>query len=322
MYRIISLVRVGIVCCAAGIAAQAGAQGYPLKPVRVIINQPAGGGSDSTGRSIAQGMQELLGKPFVVENRDGASGAIGIDAVKRAEPDGHTLLFSASIVATNQVANPNASYDVLSDLTAITMSAETAYVLAVRAGTAANNARELAAHARSRELNWGISQFGGGDHFASVQLLNQFGAKALIVPFKGAGPAITAMLSGEIEVLISPPSVIIPQAAAGKVKAIGVTGLRRMDVLPNVPTVAESGFPGFEATTWFGFWGPRGMSPALASTIQQGAASALKLPRVAEFFQKAALTPVGSRPEEFAALINRTMSTYKALAASANIKVE
>jgi tripartite-type tricarboxylate transporter receptor subunit TctC len=309
-----------------GAAALAGntavAQTYPTKPVRVIVNQPPGGGSDSTGRVIFQGLQDIFGRPVVVENIVGASGAIGIDAVKRAEPDGHTLLFTASIAVTNQVANPKASYDITTDLTPITLIGETAYIMAVRPQIAANNAKELATFARTRELNWGISQFGSGDHFASAIFVNLIGAKTLIVPYKGAGPQMVALLAGEIDAVLAPPTTAIPQVLAGKIKAIGVTGSRRMVQLPNVMTVAEAGYAGFDATSWYGLWGPRGMSPALVTTIQQSVATALKQPKAVEFFQKTALTPVGSTPEEFAALIASTLATYRTVAASANIKVE
>ena len=298
------------------------AQSYPSKPVRIIVNQPAAGGTDATGRVIAQGLQEILGKPFIVENVVGASGAIGIDIVKRAEADGHTLLFTASIAVTNQAANPKAAYDITTDLAPITLVGEAPYIMAIKPQIPANNARDLAAYARTRELNWGISQFGGGDHFASAQFVNASGAKALIVPFKGAGQAITALISGDIDVLISPPSVILPQVSAGKVKAVGVTGSKRMDVLPNVMTVAEAGFPGYDHTTWFGMWGPRGMSPALVNSIQQAVLGALKQPRTVDFFNRAATIPVGSRPDDFAALIAKTLTSYRAVAKAANITVE
>ena len=298
------------------------AQSYPSKPVRIIVNQPAAGGTDATGRVIAQGLQEVLGKPFVVENIVGASGAIGIEVVKRAENDGHTLLFTASIAVTNQAANPKAAYDITTDLTPITLVGEAPYIMAIKPQIPANNARELAAYSRTKELNWGISQFGGGDHCASAQFVNASGARALIVPFKGAGQAITALISGDIDVLISPPSVIIPQASAGKVKAIGVTGSKRMDAMPNVMTVAESGFPGYDHTTWFGMWGPKGMSPALVNAIQQAVVSALKQPKTVDFLTRAATNPVGSKPDDFAALIARTLTSYRAVAVAANIKVE
>ena len=298
------------------------AQSYPSKPVRIIVNQPAAGGTDATGRVIAQGLQEILGKPFVIENIVGASGAIGIDLVKRAEPDGHTLLFTASIAVTNQAANPKAAYDIITDLTPITQVGEASYLMAIKPQIAAGNAKELAAYSNTKELNWGISQFGGGDHFASAQFVNASGAKALLVPFKGAGQAITALISGEIDVLISPPSVILPQAAAGKIKAIGVTGARRMDQMPNVMTVAEAGYPGYDHTTWFGMWGPKGMSPALVSTIQQAVVGALKLPKTVEVLNKSATNPVGSRPDDFAALIARTLKEYRAVAVAAKIKLE
>jgi tripartite-type tricarboxylate transporter receptor subunit TctC len=311
------LVGVGLLAGNAAIA-----QPYPSKPVRIIVNQPPGGGSDSTGRVIFLGLQEILGRPVVVENVVGGSGAIGIDVVKRAEPDGHTLLFTASIAVTNQVANPKASYDITTDLTPITLVGETAYIMAVSPRITANNAKELAAFARTKELNWGISQFGSGDHFASAIFINAIGAKALVVPYKGAGPQMIGLLAGEIDAVLAPPTTAIPQVLAGKIKAIGVTGLKRMEQLPNVMTIAEAGYPAFEATSWYGIWGPKSMSPALVATIQQAVAKALKQPKAVDFFQRTALTPVGSTSEDFAALIASTLVTYRAVAASANIKVE
>lgn len=302
----------------------AAAQAYPERVVKVIANQPPGGASDMVTRLVADALSESFGKTFIVENRGGASGAIGLETVAHAAPDGHTLLVSASTIAINPAISGNTTYSLERDLTPIAQVATGPYMIVVTPAIPAEDARQLADHARKTPggLRWGLSNIGAGDHLAIALFDRMAEARALFVPYKGAGPALTGILSGEVDAVMFPVSVVLPQVKGGKLKAVAVTGARRIEAAPEVKTVAEAGFPGFEFETWFGLWGPRGLSPERVAVIRDGLARGLADPRIKDRLSRTALTPGDLDTARFAAFVSTELAKYRRIADENQIRAE
>lgn len=305
------------------LAASAAAQSWPAKPVRIVVPYTPGGGIDTVARVMAQKLTEQVGGTFVIENRPGAAGIVGSEIVARAAPDGHTLMASATEFAINPLAR-KLPYDPFKDFTHISQLASVQFILGAHPSVPARNAKELIALARARpgELTYGSSGTGGGPHLAGelFQLLS--GVKWTHVPFKGAQPAATAVLSGEIDLAFGATIGLAGHVTGGRMRAIGVTGEQRYVGLPNVPTIGESGLPGYSAIGWYGFYGPAGMSPELVRRIYAESLKALSGPEVKEKLTKAGNDYVMSPPEEFVAFLKSEMAKWGKVVRAANIKFD
>jgi len=252
-------------------AGTAGAQtAWPQRPIRLIVPFPPGGGTDTTSRLIAEKLTTLAGWTIVVENRAGAAGGIGLDALAKSAPDGYTIgMGQASNLAINPALYAKLPYDPLKDFAPIVEIAAQPVVLVVRQDSPLHTLGEFVQAAKARPGIHSIAQAGNGTvgHLAGELLVRSAGIQALQVPYKGAGPAMTDLLGGQVALYFGSSVSVMPQVSAGKVRALAVTSAQRLPALANVPTVAEQGYPGFEATTWLGLLGPAGMPAEAVARI-------------------------------------------------------
>jgi tripartite-type tricarboxylate transporter receptor subunit TctC len=244
------------------------AQNYPAKPVRVIVPFEPGAGADFVTRTFTPGLSEVFKQPFVVDNRGGATGAIGVNLAARAAPDGYTLLTISGTHAINQaIAKGASSYNLSRDFDMIALYASTPWILAVHPSIPAKTVKELLAYAKTRpgQLTFGSSGQGGGTHLAGEMLKIQGGIDMLHVPYKGTAPAITDLVGGRISMMFA--SQVMPQVKAGRVRALAITSSERSPMAPDIPTMIESGFPGFVVGAWFSMAAPAGTSPQIIRSL-------------------------------------------------------
>jgi tripartite-type tricarboxylate transporter receptor subunit TctC len=301
------------------------AQPYPTKPVRVIVAFAPGGGADIVGRMIAQHLTERLGQSFIIENRGGAGGMVGTDVVAKAQPDGYTLLFGQQGPnAINPSLYAKMPYDAIRDFAPITQATIYPYVIALHPSVPATNFRELVALAKARpgELSFATAGLGSSAQLAAELLTRQADIKLNHIPYKGAGPALMDTVAGQVPMVFGDAASTASQARAGKVRAVAVTGAKRLPLLPEVPTVAESGLAGYDAAAWHGWLAPAGTPPAIVNKLQAEIAAILKLPEVRERLARDGIEPVGSTPQEFAAYIRFEVEKWGKVVREAGIKLE
>lgn len=279
---------------AAGAAAQSA---YPNRPIRVVIQFPPGG-SDTVARILCQKMGEHLGQPFVIDNRPGAAGVIGATIVAKAAPDGYTLLFATASFAMTAAFSKKLPYDSIRDFAAIGFIGSQPFVLVVHPSVAANSVKELIALAKTKPLNFGSTGTGGAGHLTHELFNNMAGIKGTHVPYKGTGPLVTALIAGEVAVGMPNISGVWGQVRAGKLKALGVSSLKRTAFAPELPTIAEMGVPGYESATWYGLTAPRGTPPAAISVLNREIAVALKT-EVRDRLAAIGVEAAPSTPKEF-----------------------
>jgi tripartite-type tricarboxylate transporter receptor subunit TctC len=298
------------------------AQSYPSRPLRLVVPSSPGGGSDYVGRIMALRLGESLGTQVVVENRPGASSLLGSDFVSKAAPDGYTVLVTPAALAVNPFMFASVPFDARRDLAPISQLVEAGNVLTAHPSVPVRNVRELIALAKARPGLLSIASPGGGGtpHMAAELLRLMSGADFLIVSYKGSGPGAIALLSGEVSLQFSTPPSTMQFIRNGKVRALGVSGLKRIAAMPDVPTIAESALPGYEATQWFGLLAPAGTPRAIIDRLHQEAARAVRLQDTRERFAVEGLEPVGSSPEEFGAYIASEMNKWGKVIKAAGIK--
>lgn len=300
----------------------AGAQGYPAKPVRVVAPSGAGGPVDVICRAVSQGLGEVLGQQLVVENRVGAAGLIGTETVVKSVPDGYTLLFGFSgPLAIVPHLNPNTPYDPQKDLVAISQVAAAPYVLLVHPSVPAKSVKQLVALAKARpgKMNFGSGGTGVGIHMAGELFKVAAGVNILHVPYKGAAPAMTALMAGEVDMMFNGMSPALPHIRSGRVRALAVGGAKRSALLPELPTVKEAGFE-FNTEGWYGYLAPRGTSPAVVTRLHEAIVRTLASPELKGVLAKMAVEPVGSSPAEFARQIRDEGALWAKVIKAAGIK--
>ncbi|HVL76764.1 MAG TPA: tripartite tricarboxylate transporter substrate binding protein, partial [Noviherbaspirillum sp.] len=266
-------------------AASAIASGYPTKPITMIVPFAAGGSTDGVARAIAQQLGERLGKPVIVENKAGAGGTIGSHFVARAQPDGYTILLGT--VSTNAVAGSlyeRLPYDTVKSFTPITEIATVPELLVVHPSVPAKNVKELVEYVKARpnQLSFASAGPGSASHLAAELFMSMTGTKMVHVPYRGSGPALQDTLGNHTQVMFDVVMTSHSHVRAGTLRALGVTSSARSSVVPDVPTVAEAGVPGYEAIVWFGVFGPAGMPADVTNRLQQEIAAALKTPKLQE----------------------------------------
>jgi len=277
--------------------------GFPSKPIRMISPFPAGGSVDLVARMIAARLPEFIGQQVVVENRSGASGNIGTEAVARAAPDGYTLLVNTIPFVANAFLYSKLPYDPLNDFVPVMQISASPSLLAVHPSMPVRSVKELIALAKSRpgELNYGSAGPATNPHIAG-ELFNLLGKVNIqAVHFKGGGPAIIAAISGEVGILFTNFAETSEFAKAGRLRALGVSGTKRMATMPEVPTIAEAGLPGYEFTTWHGLWAPKNTPQAIVALLNDRLKKAMAAPDQQKRFQARGLDVIASSPEEFAA---------------------
>jgi tripartite-type tricarboxylate transporter receptor subunit TctC len=319
------LLRIAAAAAVAALAWPAAAQVFPSKPVRLVVPFPAGGGLDFTTRVIAQKLGDLWSQSVVVENRPGASGMIGAESVVRAPRDGYTLLScSPAEVALNAALYPRMSYDPLRDLAPISLTAIYANVLAVHASVPARSWKELVALSRQTAggIGFGSSGTGSTQHLTGEWLRRNAGINLLHVPYKGAAPAVTDLVGGQIPMGILGAAPLVPHLKAGRLRALAVTTGKRAAALPEVPTLAEVGVKGFESSQWFGLLAPAGTPREIIARINADLQRVLALAEVKERLAVQGGETHGTSPEAFAAFLKSEYATYAKIIADAGIKVD
>jgi tripartite-type tricarboxylate transporter receptor subunit TctC len=307
------------------LAFDAPAQGYPAKPIHFIVPYPAGGPLDTVARLLGAKLAESMKQPVIVDNKPGAGGNIGADFVAKSAPDGYTILMGA--VATHAI-NPtlyaSIPYDPVRDFIPVTQVASTPNVLVVNPSVPASNVREFIAYAKANpgKLNFGSGSTGSAGHLAGELFDTLAGVKMVHVPYKGAGPAMQDLIAGQIQLMFDNLASSLGQIKAGRVKALAVTTAKRTALAPDLPTIAESGLPGFDISTWFGVFLPAKTPPAIVEKLHAEFTRALAAPDVREKMLQLGAEPVGNRPEEFAAFIKSEAGKYAKLVKASGAKVD
>ncbi len=320
------LVRALALCLAAAGSTVAQAQDasrFPTKAIRLIVPFPPSGSNDILGRFIAQKMTERLPQQMVVDNRPGADGIIGTEVAARAPADGHTLL----VVSTTYTMNPaihKLPYDPVKSLIPIAQIASGANVIATHPTFPAKTAKDLIALAKAKpgNIRYATSGIGGFNHFGGELFNSMAGVKLGHIPYKGGGPSMIDVMSGQVEVLLGTLIQTLPHLRTGKLKAIGIGSLKRVSVVPDVPTISESGLPGYECTVWWGFLGPAGIPGPIVTRLNTEINAILGEPEMAKRLQTEAADPVIGPPEAFGKLIASEMIKWARIAKQANIRAE
>ena len=305
-------------------AMAADAQPYPSKPVRLVLPYPPGGGSDTIARPLAQKLSESLGQQFVVENRGGASGNIGMEAVARAAPDGHTLVFALNAqLAVNVSLFRKIPYDPVRDYEPITLLASGAYLLEVHPSLPAKSVKELIALARARpgQIAYASSGNGSGGHLAAELLNTMTGIKLLHVPYKGGGPALIDLIAGQVQVLFATHLSSWQHVQAGRIRALAVSTARRPAGL-DLPTVAESGVPGYDSGVWYAVLAPAGTPREIVMKLNGEIVRALNQPDFRGLLTNNTIDPIGSTPEQLGAYIRSEIRKYAKVVKEANMQVD
>jgi tripartite-type tricarboxylate transporter receptor subunit TctC len=300
------------------------AQAYPAKPVRVVVPFPPGGPTDIVARLMAPKMTEGLKQTVVIENRAGAGGIIGTEGVARSAPDGYTLVMGTiGGLAVSMSLQPNRGYDTLRDLAPITQAVNVTSILVTHPSVPAKSVKDLLALARARpgKLNYGSSGAGTITHLAGELLKLMGGASIVHVPYKGGAPALTAIVSGEVDLTYENSLIIVPHIKSGKVRALAVTSSRRSKLMPELPAIAET-LPGYGASGWYGLLAPAGTPREIVSRLNAEAVRALRAPEVAEKLSGQGAEPAPGTPEEFAGFIRSEIDKWAKVVKAANMKPE
>jgi tripartite-type tricarboxylate transporter receptor subunit TctC len=301
------------------------AQPWPAKPIRIVVPFPAGGGVDYIGRIVGKGLSERLGQQVVIDNRPGASGIIGVEAVRTSTPDGYTIgAASAGPLVINPHIFAKLPYDSLRDLTPISNMSAFPYLLVTHPSLPVKNVKELIALARARpgEITYSSPGTGNGQHLATALFVAMAKVKVLHIPYKGTAPSVVAVVSGEAQLTHSSIPSILPHVRSGRVRALGVATARRLPSLPEYPTVAEAGLPGFEASGWAGMVGPANMPREVVQRLNAAIIDTLKQKDVIDRMLKDGAVPAPSSPEEFASYMKAELRKWGEVVKLANIKAE
>jgi len=300
------------------------AAAYPDKPVRMVVPFPPGGGTDVVARAIALKLTEQWGQSVVVDNRPGAASMVGTEMLARAVPDGYTLGFVSMSHTINPSIYKKLPFDPIADFSPVALAATAPNVLVVNPGVGAKSVAELVqiAKARPGKLNFPSSGNGGVSHLSMEMFRYAAGIDIVHVPYRGAGPALTALLANETQLMMATTPVALPQMKAGRLIALATTGLKRSSLAPEIPTVAEAGYPGFEADTWYGMLAPAKVPPAL---VNQANAAVTKMLTQADFKERLAhegAQPAGGTPAQFAAHIKSEIEKWAKIVRMARVKIE
>jgi tripartite-type tricarboxylate transporter receptor subunit TctC len=285
---------------------------WPARPVRVIVPFAPGGGTDVVGRILAARLTERLGMSFVVENRAAGSGIIGADHVAKAAPDGYTLLFAFSSLSSSAKLYKSLPYDPIADLAPVVLATTSPLVLFLHPSVPARSVAEFIAYARAHpdKLNYGSSGLGSSPHLATELFLSMTGIRMTHVPYKGIAPAIAGQLANDVQLSFTPIAVGMPHARAGKLYALATGGLQRSAVIPEVPTLHESGVGGFEVIGWWGMLAPAKTPRPVVATINREMRRVLDMPEVRRVLLEQGMEPAAGTPEQFGALIKADMDKW------------
>ncbi len=304
-----------------GFSSLAAAQGFPQKPVRMVVPFPPGGSADFLGRLLADKLSSQWGRPVIVENRPGGSTLIGLGAVARAEPDGYTIGMNTAGLMVQPAIRKTMPFNVLEDFAFITRISEAPFFLTVPADFPARTAAELVAYAKANpgKLNFGSFGVGSTPHILGETLALAAGAPMVHVPFKGTGDLLAAHLGGQVQVNFDVLQPLLPHIKQGKLRPLLITSARRSRELPDVPTAAEAGLPDLNMPTWFGLLAPRQTPPEVVSAIQKAVVGALHQPDMAAALEKQGMSVVGDTPEQYRAYAAASMQQIRKVVEAAKI---
>jgi tripartite-type tricarboxylate transporter receptor subunit TctC len=306
-----------------GLPLHAAAQTFPTRPITLIVPFAAGGGTDSIARDVAKVMAEKLGQPVVVENRGGAGGALGADAVAKAKADGHTLLFATSTFATHAAASTKLPYDPVKDFAPVAMIGRGPLLVVASQQLGARTLAQVIAAAKSRPdgLNYCSAGEGSINHLAGEMFQQKTGLVMTHVPYKGSGPATMELLAGRIDLFFATVPTILPHVKEGKLPALAVTGAKRSPLFPDLPTMAEAGVAGFEVTTWWGILAPAGTPAAVVETLNRVVNEAGTAGPVKSRLQEEGAELLRLTPAAFGQELSRELALWRAVAASPAAKL-
>jgi len=298
------------------------AQGWPTKSVRFIVPFPPGGATDVAARALSDKLTQALGQQVIIDNRAGASGAIGAGEAARAAPDGYTILFAADPVTTLHLVMKSVPYDTLRDFAPITQVTTQPLAIAVHSSVPARSIQELIALVKANpgKYSFAHSGIGTGQHLSGELFKKLAGLDMVHVPYKGGGPAVQDLVAGQVPLAVLGSTPLIPHHKSGRIRILAFTSKDRFPTMPEIPTLHESGFPGFDTGQWLGLLAPRGTSPEVINLLYVETRKALALPDVRERLLQSALLPVGSTPQEFGALIAADIERWTKLAHEAGVK--
>jgi tripartite-type tricarboxylate transporter receptor subunit TctC len=297
---------------------------YPDKPMRWILPFPAGGAVDLVARTVAAKMSEDLGKPIVIENKAGAGGIIATDAVAKAAPDGYTLLLTTPNHTINAALQATLPYDTEKDLVPVSVVAEVPEVLVSHPGAPFTNFREFVDHAKKSpgKLNYSSAGIGTLPHITFELLLRKTGIEVAHIPYRGAAPAMTDLLAGVVQLKLDTYATSNAHVSAGKLRMLGIASRQRSKLMPDTPTIAEMGLPGYEGILWIALMAPAGTPAAVIERLAAASAKAARAPDVAEKLQRDGVDPIGGTPKELGAMITRELPQWRDVAKAANIKLQ
>jgi tripartite-type tricarboxylate transporter receptor subunit TctC len=314
-------------CVAAGACAQAAqpaASDYPTRPIRIIVPLAPGGGSDYTARYIGTRLSDRLAQPVIVDNRPGASGIQGTDLVAKANPDGYTLLLAYSTHAQSAQLFSKLPYDPLNDFAPVTIVIVTPLTMQLHPSVPAKTVKEFIAYAKQNEgkLNYGSSGPGSSPHLTTELFDSMAGIRMTHIPYKGVGQYITAQLGNEIQFSFANMFTTMPHWKAGRLRLIATTGVKRLEAVPELPTVAESGLPGFESLTWYGFVAPAKTPKAIINKLQQEIHAIVFSPDVKKQLVEQGNEPIANTPEEFAKIMRTDAIKWGAIGKKLGVKLD
>lgn len=294
---------------------------YPVKPIRFIVPFPPGGSTDPMARMSAAKLSELWGQQLVVDNRPGGNTIIGTEAVAKAAPDGYTILLASFTFVTGPSLIPHLPYDPARDFDPMATIAKSRYVLVVHPSIAATNLKEFIALAKTKggQLNYGSSGVGSGVHLSGALFNIQAGTAMQHIPYKGSGPLVSELIGGQVQLSFQIPISAIPHIKSGRLKPIAITGDARFATLPQVPTFAESGMPGYHMQGWYGIVAPAGTPKAIIGKMSREMAGILAMPDILDYLARQGMEPFISTPEAMAALIKSDIAKYAKLIKDARI---
>ncbi|MGZ5083363.1 MAG: tripartite tricarboxylate transporter substrate binding protein [Usitatibacter sp.] len=305
-------------------AGMTSAQGYPSKPIKIVVPYPPGGFNDTLGRTLAAKFTEDWGQPAIVENKPGANTLIGSDFVAKSAPDGYTLLVVAFPFAVTPSLIRAMPYDTLRDFAPVALAAQSPNLLVVNPSLPVKTVAELVAMAKAKpdSLSYASTGNGSSNHISMELFKSLAGVKIVHIPYKGSAPAVTDLLGGQVHVMFDNAPNVLPQVKAGRLRALAQTGASRSAVAPDIPTVAEAGVPGYELTVWFGLVAPAGTPREVVGKLNAEVLKILAMPDVRERFLAQGVEPLGSTPEEFRDHIRAQMAKWGKVVRDAGVQAE
>lgn len=315
---------VAVMLCAQATSVAQTASAFPNQPIRMVVPYPPGGPTDITARVVAAEMSKTIGQNIVIDNRPGASGMIGSEMVTKSTPDGYTLLANASIHVINPSVYPDMRFDAIKDFVPITQLAQVPLVLVVPANSPIKSVKDLVEYAKANpgKVNFGSAGSASAQHLAGESFKIAAGIQMQHIPYKGSAPALTDLAGGQLQLMFDSMPSATPMINSGKLRAIAVTTTTRAKARPDLPTIAESGFPGFDISTWYAYWAPKGTPADVVEKLAASAAQALKNPEVIAKYEAMGAEPVGSTPAQFAAYVESEAKKWNDIVKKSGAKLD